>query len=386
MRQENDEISIIVSDDGAGINLQRVRERAIKHNMLDADAEVGEQALMSLIFEPGFSTAERVSQIAGRGIGLDVVRNDVSGLGGRVDLNSEFGKGTTFNVHLPVTLSVAHVLAVRSGHEIYALPVAMIEQAQKIKRLDLINAYKAGEIKWSDKQYPLHYLSKLLDHQEHQPEDHAYISVLLLRSGSYSIALHVDEVIGNQEVVMKPIGAQLARVPGIVGATVAGDGSIVLIINPVQLANREDLAVGSVVVKIAKAKPPKMVAKQRILVVDDSLTMRKVLGRLLEREGFEVMVAKDGMDAMQLLQETTPDAILTDIEMPRMDGFGLARNIRDDVRTANTPLIMISSRTADKHQNLAKEIGVDAFFGKPVQDDDLIGKINELLASGRVLH
>lgn len=386
VRQENDEISIIVSDDGAGINLQRVRERAIKNNMLDANAEVGEQALMSLIFEPGFSTAERVSQIAGRGVGLDVVRNDVSGLGGRVDLNSESGKGTTFNVHLPVTLSVAHVLAVRSGHEIYALPVAMIEQAQKIKRLDLINAYKAGEIKWADKQYPLHYLSKLLDHQEHQPEDHAYISVLLLRSGSYSIALHVDEVIGNQEAVMKPIGAQLARVPGIVGATVAGDGSIVLIINPVQLANREDLAVGSIVVKTAKAKAPEMVAKQRILVVDDSLTMRKVLGRLLEREGFEVLVAKDGMDAMQLLQEITPDAILTDIEMPRMDGFGLARNIRDDARTANTPLIMISSRTADKHQNLAKEIGVDAFFGKPVQDDDLISKVNELLASRRALH
>ncbi len=386
VRQENDEINIVVSDDGAGVDLQRIKEKAIKNNLLDKNAEVGEQALMSLIFETGFSTAEKVSQISGRGVGLDVVRNDVSGLGGRVDLNSEFGKGTTFNVHLPVTLSVTQVLAVRSGDEVYALPVAMIEQAQKIKRLDLINAYKAGEIKWADKQYPLHYLSKLLDHQEHQPEDHAYVSVLLLRSGSFNIALHVDEVIGNQEAVMKPIGVQLARVPGIVGATVAGDGSIMLIINPVQLANREVLAVGSVVVKTGKAKVEKVVAKPRVLVVDDSLTMRKVLGRLLEREGFEVLVAKDGMDAMQLLQETTPDIILTDIEMPRMDGFGLSRNIRDDARTANTPLIMISSRTADKHQNLAKEIGVDAFFGKPVQDDDLISKVNELLASKRVLH
>lgn len=384
--QENDEINIIVSDDGAGINLQRIKEKAIQSNLLDENADVSEQALMSLIFESGFSTSEKVSQISGRGVGLDVVRNDVSGLGGRVDLNSEPGKGTTFNVHLPVTLSVTQVLVVRSGNEVYALPVAMIEQAQKIKRLDLINAYKAGEIKWADKQYPLHYLSKLLDRQEHQPEDHAYVSVLLLRSAAHNIALHVDEVIGNQEAVMKPIGAQLARVPGIVGATVAGDGSIVLIINPVQLANREDLAVGSVIVKTVKTKAPKIIAKRRILVVDDSLTMRKVLSRLLEREGFEVLVAKDGMDAMQLLQETTPDVILTDIEMPRMDGFGLARNVRDDARTANTPLIMISSRTADKHQNLAKEIGVDAFFGKPVQDDDLISKVNELLASKRVFH
>ena len=386
VRQENDEINIIVTDDGAGINLQRVKEKAVENKLLNADAEVSEQALMSIIFETGFSTADKISQISGRGVGLDVVRNDVSGLGGRVDLNSEFGKGTTFNVHLPVTLSVTQVLVVRSGDTIYALPVAMIEQAQKIKRLDLINAYKSGEIHWADKTYPLHYLSKLLDHQEHQPEDHAYVPVLLLRSGSYNIALHIDEVIGNQEAVMKPIGVQLARVPGIVGATVSGDGSIVLIINPVQLANREVLAVGSVVVKTSKTKAPKVVTKRRILVVDDSLTMRKVLSRLLEREGFEVLVAKDGMDAMQLLQETTPDVILTDIEMPRMDGFGLARNIRDDARTANTPLIMISSRTADKHQNLAKEIGVDAFFGKPVQDDDLISKVNELLASKRVSH
>lgn len=385
IRQENDEIHITVTDDGAGVNLQRVKEKAIKNNLIDESSDITEQSLMSIIFETGFSTADKVSQIAGRGVGLDVVRNDISGLGGRVDLNSEFGKGTVFNVHLPVTLTVAQVLAVRSGASIYALPVGMIEQAQKIKRQDLINAYSAGEINWAGKQYPIHDLSKLLDHEDHQPEDHAYASVLLLRSGTYNIALHIDEVIGNQEAVMKPIGVQLARVPGIVGATVAGDGKIMLIINPVQLANREILAVGSVVVKADK-KAVKATTKPRALVVDDSLTMRKVLGRLLEREGYEVLVAKDGMDAMQVLQQSTPDIILTDIEMPRMDGFGLARNIRDDVRTANTPLIMISSRTADKHQNLAKEIGVDAFFGKPVQDEELMSKVNELLAGQSTKH
>lgn len=384
--QANDEIDIHVSDDGAGINLKRIRDKAIKNKLLSADAEISEQALMSLIFETGFSTVDKVSQIAGRGVGMDVVRNDVSGLGGRVDLDSEFGKGTTFNVQLPVTLSVAQVLAVRSGETIYALPVTMIQQAQKIKRQDLIEAYKAGEIVWADNKYPLHYLSKLLHHQEQQPEDHAYVSVLLLRSAQHNIALHVDEVIGNQEAVMKPIGAQLARVPGIVGATVAGDGRVILIINPVQLANLESLAAGSVVVKAPKVKAVKVAIKYKVLVVDDSLTMRKVLARLLEREGYEVLVAKDGLDAMQILQETTPDAILTDIEMPRMDGFGLARNIRDDIRTAQTPLVMISSRTADKHQNLAKEIGVDAFFGKPVQDDELINKVNELIKAKSTLH
>ncbi|MBC7756159.1 MAG: Hpt domain-containing protein [Bdellovibrio sp.] len=380
--QINEEIQITVSDDGAGINLQRVKEKAIKNKLIEQNVEVSEQALMSIIFESGFSTADTVTQIAGRGVGLDVVRNDVSGLGGRVELSSEYGKGTVFTVNLPVTLSVAQVLVVRSGTSTYALPVGIIEQAQKIKRADLINAYEAKEIVWADKQYPMHYLASLLDHQTHAPDSQAYNSVLLLRVGSFNIALHVDEVIGNQEAVMKPIGAQMARVPGIVGATVTGDGNIMLIINPVQLVARAILTIGTVVAA-PKANLESAIAKYRILVVDDSLTMRKVLSRSLEREGFEVIVAKDGIDAIQVLQEMTPDAILTDIEMPRMDGFALARNIRDDGRTASTPLIMISSRTADKHRSLAKEIGVDAFFGKPVQDDDLIEMMRELIANKR---
>ena len=383
VRQENDEIQIAVSDDGAGVDLAKVKEKAIANNLIDANTELSDQALMSVIFESGFSTAEKVSQIAGRGVGLDVVRNDISGLGGRVELSSEFGKGASFNVDLPVTLSVAQVLVVRVGAARYALPVGIIQQAQKIKRPELAAAYQAEEIVWADKQYAIHYLGTLLGNTDQQPEDHAYNSVLLLRVGSFNIALHVDEVIGNQEAVMKPIGAQLARVPGIVGATVTGDGSIMLVINPVQLVARAILTINATGTA-TKIKLDDVLTKYRVMVVDDSLTMRKVLSRLLEREGFEVIVAKDGIDAMQMLLETIPDAILTDIEMPRMDGFALARNIRDDARTASTPLIMISSRTADKHQNLAKDIGVDAFFGKPVQDDELVNKVNELLSAKKL--
>ena len=379
VRTQNDEIHLTVTDDGAGVNLKKVKDKAIKSKLLSPDADASEQALLAVIFETGFSTSDKVSQISGRGVGLDVVRNEISGLGGRVDLASEYSKGAVFNIHLPVTQSVAQALLVRAGSDVYALPVALIEQAQKIKRQALIAAYAAGEVDWAGSKYPLHHLAKLLGHQEHQGEEANYTSILLLRSGAYRIALHIDEVIGNQEVVMKPIGVQLARVPGMVGATVAGDGNIVLIINPVQIANREILATGNISVKAVK-RAAKVKAKVRALVVDDSLTMRKVLGRLLEREGYEVLVAKDGMDAIQLLQENTPDIILTDIEMPRMDGFGLARNIRDDVRTKLTPLIMISSRTADKHRSMAREIGVNAFFGKPVQDDDLLETMKELLS------
>jgi chemosensory pili system protein ChpA (sensor histidine kinase/response regulator) len=379
VRTLNDEINIIVSDDGGGVDLEKVKQKAIKNNLLQESQDITEDTLLSVIFEPGFSTADDVTQIAGRGVGLDVVRNDISSLGGRIDMSSEAGKGSTFNIYLPITQSVAQVLVVRAGEDAYAVPVAMIEQAQKIKRNDLVAAYAEGKVVWSDIDYPLHHLAKLLDHQEHQIEDLPYASVILLRSGAHRVALHVDEVVGNQEVVMKEIGPQLARVPGIVGATVTGDGHIILIMNPVQIANREVLSAGGVTVKHVKSKVKKVAKKDRALVVDDSLTMRKVLGRLLEREGYEVLVAKDGMDAMELLQTSVPDIILTDIEMPRMDGFGLSRNIRDDKRFANTPLIMISSRTADKHQNMAKEIGVNAFFGKPVQDEELVAKMKELL-------
>ena len=376
VRQQGDEINITVSDDGAGIDLTRVKAKAIEKKLHNKSDQISEQKLLSLIFETGFSTSDQISQIAGRGVGLDVVRNDISSLGGRVNLVNDFGQGARFNINLPVTLTVAQVLLVRAGESLYGIPVGMIEQAQKTKQQDLLLAYEIGTVSWGNEHFQLHYLAKLLDYTK-PIDSQSYNSLLLLRVGAERIALHVDEVLSNQEVVMKPIGSQLARVPGIVGATVAADGNIMLIINPVQLATVENLSIESLSVKTTNVIAAE--TRYNILVVDDSLTMRKVLGRLLEREGFEVTLAKDGLDAMQMLLQFTPDAILTDIEMPRMDGFGLARNIRDDARTARTPLIMISSRTADKHQNLAKEIGVDAFFGKPVQDDELVSKVFELI-------
>lgn len=378
VRQESDEIILTVTDDGGGIKLDRVREKAIERGLLKADQEITEQALLSVIFEPGFSTAENISQIAGRGVGLDAVRSDITALGGRIDVNNAPGQGAVFTIYLPVTLSVSQVVLVRYAGKVFAVPSVMIEQVQKLKPAGLTEAYDRKYIEWSGRQYPMHFLGKLIGDQEHEPEEQRYTPIILLRSGNYRIALHVDEIIGNQEVVMKSIGSQLARVPGIVGATVMGDGSIILITNPVQLANREVLAAGSVKVTAAAAAPVED-SKTMVMVVDDSLTMRKVLGRLLEREGYEVVVAKDGMEGIQKLQETLPDIILSDIEMPRMDGFEFSRNVRADARTAGIPIIIISSRTAEKHQNHAKELGVNAFLGKPVQDDELIAQITALV-------
>ena len=380
MRQESDEIILTVTDDGSGIKLDRVRAKAIERGLLTADQETTEQALLSVIFEPGFSTAENISQIAGRGVGLDAVRSDITALGGRIDVNNAPGQGAIFTIYLPVTLSVSQVVLVRSDSKIFAVPSVMVEQVQKLKPAGLAEAYERKYIEWSGRQYPLHFLGKLIGDHDTEPEEQRYTPIILLRSGNYRIAMHVDEIIGNQEVVMKSIGSQLARVPGIVGATVMGDGSIILITNPVQLANREVLSVGTVKVTTAPASIVED-SKTVVMVVDDSLTMRKVLGRLLEREGYEVVVAKDGMEGIQKLQETLPDIILSDIEMPRMDGFEFSRNVRTDARTAGIPIIIISSRTAEKHQNHAKELGVNAFLGKPVQDDELIAQITTLIGS-----
>ncbi len=378
---ENDEITLVVSDDGAGINLDKVQQKALKNGLISADQSLSDQALMAVIFEPGFTTADEVSQISGRGVGLDAVRNDITALSGRIDVTNELGTGAKFNIYLPVTLSVAQVVMVRVGNKTFAIPSVMVEQVQKLKQADLIAAYAAHKIDWATHDYPLYFLSKLIGDVDHLAQHHIYTPVILLRSGTYRTALHVDEIMGNQEVVMKQMGTQLARVPGMMGATVLGDGAIVLVINPVQLANREALSIGAVKVTTSAPvlQPVLQQVKKIALVVDDSLTMRKVLSRVLERENFEVITANDGMDAIQKLQLFTPDIILTDIEMPRMDGFEFSRYVRDNEKTSAIPLIIISSRTAEKHRNVAKELGVNAFLGKPVQDDALIEQVNALL-------
>jgi chemosensory pili system protein ChpA (sensor histidine kinase/response regulator) len=330
-----------------------------------------------VIFEAGFSTADSVSQIAGRGVGLDAVRSDIAALGGRIDVSNVVGMGAMFNIYLPVTLSVAQVVMVRIANKTFAIPSVMVEQVQKLKQPDLLKSYQENRIDWAGREYPLHFLAKLIGDVDHIAQHHIYTPVLLLRSGTYRTAVHVDEIIGNQEVVMKAIGTQLTHVPGMIGATVLGDGAIVLVINPVQLANREALSIGAV--KVTTFAPVVEATKRVALVVDDSLTMRKVLSRLLEREDFDVVTANDGMDAIQKLQLVTPDIILTDIEMPRMDGFEFSRHVRDNIKTSDVPLIVISSRTAEKHRNVASQLGVNAFLGKPVQDDELIQQVNALL-------
>src|SRR5262249_50266926 len=244
--------------------------------------------------------------------------------------------------------------------------------------------YLTREVAWQGRKYPFFYLSRLLGNAGHNPETLHYNSVVLLRSGQNVTAVHVDEMLGNQEVVVKNIGPQLARVSGIAGATVLGTGEIVLIINPVQLAQRTDVPVFEPnAERIAPEVPRAAVVqpgKPLVMIVDDSLTVRRITSRLLTREGFDVISAKDGVDALELMQTETPDVILLDIEMPRMDGFEFTRKIKADAKHAGIPIVMITSRTAEKHRNLARELGVELYLGKPFQEDELLTHLREMLA------
>jgi chemosensory pili system protein ChpA (sensor histidine kinase/response regulator) len=382
--RETGAIVIELADDGAGIDFERVREKSVAMGLLDADATPTEAQLTEILFGAGFSTATKVTQISGRGIGMDVVRSEITALGGRVEVTSNKGAGTRFTLTLPLTLAVAQAVMVRAGGRLWALPAPMVEQVQQMKSQALLDIYIQRKVEWQGRSYPFHYLPRLLGDTSHNPETKRYNAVLLLRSGQSHAAVHVDEMVGNQEVVVKNIGPQLARVSGISGATVLGTGEIVLIINPVQLASRSDVpkyepgsderAVGD----RPRAHVAPVSMQPLVLIVDDSLTVRKITSRLLTRSGFAVATAKDGVDALQVLGEQSPDVILLDIEMPRMDGFEFAKTIKGDPRFASIPIIMITSRTAEKHRNRAAELGVDLYLGKPYQEDELLGHLRDM--------
>jgi chemosensory pili system protein ChpA (sensor histidine kinase/response regulator) len=378
LRQESNEIALVVSDDGAGLDLEKLHKRAIQKGVLSRDQQASEAELMQLIFVSGLSTAEKVTQLSGRGVGMDVVRNEIASIGGRVDIATTRGSGTTFTVYLPLTLAVTQTVIVRAGTNVLAVSSAMVEQVLRVKADALAGLYEKAVIESQGRSYPLYYLQHLLGARG-ATEIQTYNSVLLLRSGIQRIALHVDELLGNQEIVVKNIGPQLSRVPGVGGATVMADGRIVLIVNPVQLAQRAKSAAAKAAIPAAAMAAPAAAATPLIIVVDDSLTVRKITSRLLEREGYRVLTAKDGVDALELIKDTLPDVMLVDIEMPRMDGFELTKTVRGDQRTRGIPIIVISSRTAEKHRSQATQLGVNAFLGKPYQESELLEQVMKYL-------
>lgn len=372
LHQESNEVVFEFSDDGAGLNLTRLKQKALEQGLLRVGEEISEEQALQMIFKPGLSTAEEITEIAGRGVGLDVVRSEISALGGRLDAASMPNKGMKFTIHLPLTLAVTRTLVVRAGKDVYALPATMVEQVQQVKPSELEDIYRTRQMAWQSRSYPLYYLAGLLSDESVEPISRPHNALLLLHSGENRIALHVDELIGNQEVVVKNIGPQLARLPGIAGATVTGNGAVVLIINPIQFAQR--IAVARKTSKISSVTEP-VHRVPLVMVVDDSLTVRTITSRLLLRMGYQVATAKDGEDALAQLADLSPAVMLLDVEMPRMDGFELTKRLRQDEKTKELPIIMITSRTAEKHRDYALEIGVNEYLGKPYQDEVLMAQI-----------
>jgi chemosensory pili system protein ChpA (sensor histidine kinase/response regulator) len=302
---------------------------------------------------------------------MDVVRAEINAVGGRIEVASTPGRGVTFTLYLPLTLAVAHGVLVRAGTTIAAVPSASVEQVLRIKAEALVALYEKGKVDFQGRDYPLHYLRQLLGERA-ATDIRDYNSLLLVRSANERAAVHVDELFGNREMVVKSIGPQLSRLAGVMGATVMPDGAIVLILNPVQLAQQK-----RALAAVAHAEPS-LPAAPVVMVVDDSITVRKITSRLLEREGYRVLTARDGVDALEQLKKERPAVMLIDIEMPRMDGFDLTRNVRGDPRTMEIPIIVISSRTAPKHRSRATELGVNAYLGKPYEEGELLKQIAAL--------
>jgi chemosensory pili system protein ChpA (sensor histidine kinase/response regulator) len=397
VRQEGNEIIVVCADDGAGLNLPRIRERAIEKGLIGPQQQLGDRELMELIFAPGFSTASEVTELAGRGVGMDVVRNELASFGGRVALTSEPGRGTRFTLYLPLTLAVTQVVLATVGQRRYAVPAGMVEQVRRFKPAQLVEALAQGELEMAPVgKVVLRPLGQLLgeDVVIHQGKQ---APVVLLRSGEDRLAVYADDLSSNQEVVVKSVGPQVSRLAGILGATILGNGEIVLIINPVQLIARSPEPwqpataalphepTTAVEVRRAQERQAETASatgetRGLIMVVDDSLTVRRVTQRLLERNGYDVMLAKDGVDALRQLQDAKPDVMLVDIEMPRMDGFDLTRNVRAGSETRAIPIVMITSRTAEKHRSLAFEVGVNEYLGKPYQEDELLALIKRYMA------
>ena len=391
--REAGDIVIRLADDGGGINVDAIREGAINKGMLAEDASISDQELMQYIFRPGFSTSKMVSQVSGRGIGMDVVNNDIRALGGTVTINSKPGVGTEFVMRLPFTVSVNRALMARNGGEPYAILLNAIDGVVNVSSSELANFYAnpSARLHYGGDQYKIVYLGTLLQNSAPPALEHLSekASLILLRGEQVNFAVHIDALEAAQEIVVKSLGTQFGNVVGLSGVTVLGDGKVVVILDLQSLLRERDVPAGieapageakiELQAAVAAIETETKPEETTVMVVDDSVTVRKVTTRFLEREGYRVITAKDGVDALQVLQNESPTLMLLDIEMPRMDGFEVASQVRSSDRLKDLPIIMITSRTGDKHREKAMSIGVNHYMGKPYQEGVLLSAIKELL-------
>jgi chemosensory pili system protein ChpA (sensor histidine kinase/response regulator) len=380
LHREGSEMVVILEDDGRGIDVNAVRERAKQRGLLQPGRVLTDEEAMQLILEPGFSTASAVTQHAGRGVGMDVVVTEIKKLGGALFTESVLGQGVKFTIRLPFTLAITQALIVRASEELYALPLPTVEGVARVQR-SLVQKHLAEDtptFNYGGQIYRFQHLGMFIGGLPAVlPEQDVALPVILIRAGEHSTAVVADELVGSREMVVKSVGPQIATIRGISGATILGDGRIVIILDMGALVRSEWRA------RMPMQQGPAEDKRTFALVVDDSITVRRVTQRFLERNGMKVMTAKDGVDALSILQDHLPDVILLDIEMPRMDGYELAQHVRSDARLADIPIVMITSRVGEKHRARAIELGVNDYLGKPYQENQLLDAIEPLVDAKR---
>ena len=384
LHREGAEVMVRLSDDGGGMNLSAIRQKAEAMGLIGAGAgqTVSDEEAIQLILEPGFSTAGAITQQAGRGVGMDVVATEIKRLGGALHMETKAGEGTVFTIRLPLTLAISHALVVRTDEEFYALPLPTVEGVLRLSKA-VVTAHlgrDAPAFDYGGQKYRFQYLATFVGLAPSElPGQDVTIPVVLVRAGEHSTGLVADELVGSREIVVKSVGPQISGIRGISGATILGDGRIVIILDIGALVRAEWRA------RVQAPAVPKERGDRRTfaMVVDDSITVRRVTQRLLERNGMRVLTARDGMDAVALLQDNVPDVILLDIEMPRMDGYEVAAHVRNDPRLKDVPIIMVTSRVGEKHRARAIELGVDDYLGKPYQEAQLLDAIAPLVERRR---
>ena len=375
---EATEFVVRVEDDGAGLDLKAIQARAIKLGLIDKKSKPQPQQLKQIILNSGFSTSETVTGLAGRGVGMDVVNTEIKQIGGSIEIESETGKGSCFTIRIPFTLAVMQAIGVVAGEHNYLIPLASVAGVARMLPADYQKLLKTRSpaYEFAGEKFTILELEPLLG-ETPTPLGEDTVSILMIKAGEQRAAFRVPQLLGHREIVIKPVGPQISSVPGILGGTVTGDGQVVIIIDSGPLI-RQALMSG------ARPAPPMESVdirpkKPLALVVDDSITMRKVTSRVLESHDYDVITARDGVDATEQMHERIPDLLLLDVEMPRMDGYEVAEYVRADARLRHIPIVMITSRAGQKHRDRGKKAGANAYLSKPYKESDLIAEVDKLL-------
>jgi chemosensory pili system protein ChpA (sensor histidine kinase/response regulator) len=391
-------IYIEVEDDGRGIDYEKVRKTAVDHGMLSAEsaAELGERELRELLFQPGFSTAPRKTELAGRGVGLDVVKSNLALLNGEIEVETQKAFGTRFTLKVPLTLIISQALFVRCGSTMFALPLAFVEEIRRLRITEMEEVGGKLLTKVRDVVTEIVRLDSALGLEPIQPIN-GYYRMVIVNVAGRQVGVVVEDVVRKDEIVIKSLGEFLRNLKMFPGATIAPDGSLILLIDVNRLVAGEAIehrplmtsanaarifAPGAAAVAhgaIPQAAIDFVPEEKLVVLVDDSISVRKFVGRMLEKAGYRVKLAADGLEALEIVTQTHCDLVVTDLEMPRTNGYELLSHLRQDPQTRNIPVMVVTSRAGAKHRDRAMKEGAAEFLTKPVQEDQFIATVGRLI-------